>query len=135
MHLWCWGQQGSRLVLVWWFPYGCDDTMLGMDATSDFAKKVYETVAKIPPGKVATYGQVAALAGNPKAARAVGMLMSRNQEPKKVPCHRVVGAGGALVGYAFDGIVAKRQKLMSEGVRFIGARVALPLHHWRPRPA
>src|SRR3989344_5610804 len=108
--------------------------MLGMDAKTDFAKKVYETVAKIPAGKVATYGQVATLAGNPKAARAVGRLMSRNKEPKKVPCHRVVGAGGALVGYAFDGIVAKRQKLMGEGVTFRGARVAMPLHHWRPKP-
>lgn len=105
-----------------------------MDARgSDFAKQVYATVAKIPSGKVATYGQIAALAGNPKAARAVGLLMSRNREPKRVPCHRVVGAGGALVGYAFDGVLAKRQKLIKEGVRFTGMRVAMPLHHWRPK--
>ncbi|MDO8407928.1 MAG: MGMT family protein [bacterium] len=99
-----------------------------------FKKKVYETVKKIPAGKVATYGQVAALAGNPRASRYVGMLMSKNKEPKKVPCHRVVGAGGALVGYAFRGVEAKRAKLAKEGVRFIGARVMMPLHHWRPRP-
>ncbi len=104
-----------------------------MDARTDFAKRVYATVAKIPVGKVATYGQVAALAGNPKAARAVGMLMSRNKEPKKVPCHRVVGAGGSLVGYAFDGVLVKRAKLMKEGVHFTGARVLMPLHHWRPK--
>jgi methylated-DNA-protein-cysteine methyltransferase-like protein len=104
-----------------------------MDTKSDFAKRVYATVAKIPSGKVATYKQIATLAGNPKAARAVGRLMGRNREPKKIPCHRVVGAGGALVGYAFRGVEAKRAKLMGEGVRFTGMRVAMPLHHWRPR--
>lgn len=98
-----------------------------------FKKRVYEVVAKIPKGKVATYGEVAALAGNPKAARAVGMLMARNKDPKKVPCHRVVGSGGALVGYAFNGVLAKREKLMAEGVRFAGARVALPLSRWKPK--
>ena len=100
---------------------------------TDFAKKVYGIVATIPYGKVATYGQVAKLAGKPRAARAVGMLMGRNREPRKIPCHRVVGADGLLKGYAFDGIDAKRQKLMIEGVHFTGARVAMPLHHWRPR--
>ncbi len=99
-----------------------------------FSKKVYATVAKIPRGKVATYGQIAKLAGNPRAARAVGMLMARNKNPKIVPCHRVVGADGALVGYAFRGVEAKRAKLVAEGVHFTGARVRMSLHHWRPRP-
>lgn len=105
-----------------------------MDASTDFSKRVYASVTKIPRGKVATYGQIAALAGNPKAARAVGMLMARNRDPRHVPCHRVVGAGGMLVGYAFRGIEAKREKLAHEGVTFHGGRVAMPLHHWRPRP-
>lgn len=100
---------------------------------SPFKKKVYATVAKIPAGKVATYGQVATLAGSPRASRAVGMLMSKNKEPKKVPCHRVVGAGGMMVGYAFHGIAAKREKLAREGVTFSGMRVRMPLHHWHPR--
>ena len=103
------------------------------DAKTEFGKRVYEVVAKIPSGKVATYKQVATLAGNPLAARAVGMLMSRNTNPKKVPCHRVVGAGGALVGYAFNGPLAKRDKLMKEGVGFSGMRVLMPLHQWRPK--
>ena len=106
-----------------------------MDTQNEVAKRVYATVAKIPRGKVATYGQVAELAGNPKAARAVGMLMSRNRDTKRVPCHRVVGADGMLVGYAFRGIEGKRAKLASEGITFRGARVAMPLHHWRPRHA
>lgn len=99
----------------------------------DFTKRVYATVAKIPRGKVATYGQVAALAGNPKAARAVGMLMSRNKNPRAVPCHRVVGVDGFLKGYAFNGVVAKREKLISEGVAFRGARADMAFHHWHPR--
>lgn len=105
-----------------------------MDTRPDFSRQVYAAVAKIPRGKVATYGQVATIAGNPKAARAVGMLMSRNRDPKRVPCHRVVGAGGMLMGYAFRGVGAKRKKLEEEGVTFHGARVAMPLHHWHPRP-
>ena len=100
-----------------------------------FAKRVYETVAKIPRGKVATYGQVAALAGNPKAPRAVGMLMSRNRDPKRIPCHRVVGASGELVGYAFNGILAKREKLLQEGVAFRGSRADLVHSKWNPNPA
>ena len=109
---------------------------MAMDArVADFSNRVYAAVAKIPSGKVATYGQIAALSGNPKAARAVGMLMARNKDPRHIPCHRVVGAGGMLVGYAFRGVEAKREKLAHEGVTFRGARVAMPLHHWRPRPA
>jgi len=100
---------------------------------NSFKKKVYATVAKIPVGKVATYGQIAMLAGSPRASRAVGRLMSHNKEPRKVPCHRVVGAGGLLKGYAFHGIAAKREKLTREGITFSGARVRMPLHHWRPR--
>ena len=103
-----------------------------LNTKTAFATSVYATVAKIPRGKVATYKQVATLAGNPKAARAVGMLMARNKEPERVPCHRVVGANGMLLGYAFRGVEAKRAKLAGEGVTFRGARVALPLHHWRP---
>ena len=105
-----------------------------MDARgTDFAKKVYGIVATIPHGKVATYGQVAALAGKPRAARAVGMLMSKNKDPQRVPCHRVVGADGLLKGYAFNGILAKRKKLMDEGVPFRGARADLAAAHWRPK--
>lgn len=105
-----------------------------MDASkSGFATKVYEVVATIPHGKVATYSQVAKLAGKPRAARAVGMLMSKNKEPERIPCHRVVGADGLLKGYAFNGILAKRQKLMGEGVPFRGSRADLAAAHWRPK--
>lgn len=91
----------------------------------NFSMRVREVVAAIPRGKVATYGQVARLAGSPRAARAVGQLMAKNKDPKKIPCHRVVGAAGALTGYAFNGTEAKREKLAAEGVAFRGTRVDL----------
>ena len=95
-----------------------------------FREQVYGTVARIPRGKVATYGQVARLAGRPRAARAVGFFMRTNTDTKRVPCHRVVGATGALVGYAFDGVSSKRRKLVDEGVSIDGMRVNLATSLW-----
>jgi len=69
-----------------------------MSPVSEFAERVLRVVRRIPPGKVATYGDVAALAGRPGAARAVGTVMRRCCR-RDVPAHRVVGAGGALGGY------------------------------------
>jgi O-6-methylguanine DNA methyltransferase len=63
-----------------------------------FAEAVLRVTRRIPPGRVATYGDVAAMAGRPRAARAVGNIM-RGCGDRSVPCHRVVGAGGALGGY------------------------------------
>lgn len=97
-----------------------------------FKEKVYEVVAKIPKGKVATYKQVAALAGSAGAARAVGTLMKNNPDMSKVPCHRVVGSDGAMHGYAFgEGEATKIEKLKEEGVRFRDAlRVDLEASGW-----
>lgn len=71
-------------------------------------------VAKIPKGEVLTYKEVAALAGNPNASRAVGMIMSRNRSPK-IPCHRVIRTDGGMGGYAMGGIERKREILHEEG--------------------
>ncbi|MHB1163112.1 MAG: MGMT family protein [Minisyncoccota bacterium] len=95
-----------------------------------FSAKVYAATAQIPKGKVATYGQIARLAGSARAARAVGQLMARNKDPKTVPCHRVVGANGALTGYAFNGVSMKRKKLIEEGVSLKGSRVDLAKSLW-----
>lgn len=65
-----------------------------------FQKSVWDELLKIPYGETATYGQIAMVIGNPKASRAVGMACNRNPIWIVVPCHRVVGASGALVGYA-----------------------------------
>jgi O-6-methylguanine DNA methyltransferase len=85
---------------------------------------VYQITARIPIGYVATYGQIARLAGNPKAARAVGMYMKINPFAPRVPCHRVVASDGTLTGFSAPGGIAKKKKmLLDEGVRFIGEKV------------
>lgn len=100
--------------------------------TKSFTERVYEFVSRIPKGKVATYGQIARLAGNAKASRAVGMAMRNNKDTGKVPCHRVVGSTGALTGYAYgNGIRTKREKLKKEGVEFKEQRVNLTESLWK----
>lgn len=79
---------------------------------SNFAQKVYAIVAKIPAGKTLTYGQVATLAGRPKAARAVGTILSKNFDPA-IPCHRVIRADGNIGGYN-RGVALKKEKLHRE---------------------
>lgn len=84
-----------------------------------FKEKIYASVGLIPPGRVATYGQVAQMAGYPAtAARAVGNAIHTNNDPTKVPCHRVVTAGGSLgSNYGMGGTEAQRARLEAEGVR------------------
>lgn len=82
-----------------------------------FKEKVYAVVAKIPKGKTMTYQQVARLAGSPNAYRAVGNIMNKNPDTKKVPCHRVVRSDGTPGGYA-RGTSRKLAILKSEGVVF-----------------
>ncbi len=97
-----------------------------------FNEKVHSVVQKIPVGKVATYGQVARLAGSPGAARAVGAVMRTNKDPKVTPCHRVVAGDGSLTGYAFGkGILTKKSKLQKEGVVFKGDKVDLEKSGWK----
>jgi len=79
----------------------------------NFKERVLKVVSKIPKGKTLTYKQVAALAGNPNAARAVGNIMNKNRDPN-VPCHRVIRSDGAIGGYAF-GSEKKRLILKKEG--------------------
>lgn len=81
---------------------------------SEFSSKVYEVVSHIPPGQTLSYGEVAALAGSPGAARAVGTLMAQNFDPS-VPCHRVIRADGKLGAYNRGGEDKKRALLIAEG--------------------
>lgn len=85
--------------------------------TATFTERVREVVSKIPKGKVMTYKEVAAAAGSPNASRAVGSIMSKNRDTKKVPCHRVIRSDGKLGGYALGGIEKKRALLEKEGVK------------------
>lgn len=99
---------------------------------TSFKEKIYNLARQIPKGKVATYGQLAALAGSPLAARAVGMCMKQNPDAKTAPCHRVVSSHGKLTGYAFGGIVKKKKLLEEEGVHFTNNAVNLSLSQWNP---
>lgn len=83
-------------------------------------EKVYSIVARIPEGKVMTYKQVAELSGI-KNPRVVGFALSANENPKEIPCHRVVASNGSLKGYAFGGVEKKKQQLEEEGVVFLHA--------------
>lgn len=83
-------------------------------------EKIYEQVKRIPKGKVATYGQIALLAGNPRWSRVVGYALHSNPQPGIIPCHRVVMKDGSLSeGFAFGGKNVQRDLLLSEGVDFI----------------
>lgn len=92
-----------------------------MPPDSRFAARVISAVRRIPPGRVATYGDVARLAGSPRAWRAVGNIMRGCRAPG-VPCHRVVAAAGALGGYGGN-VAMKRALLLAEGVQVRGARI------------
>lgn len=83
-------------------------------------ERIYDVVKAIPCGKVATYGTVAAIAGNPRWARVVGYALHNNPMPDVIPCHRVVNRNGRLAeGYAFGGIDEQRRLLKSEGIEFL----------------
>jgi len=75
---------------------------------------VLATVRRVPRGRVATYGDIAALAGSPRAWRAVGTIMRQSRDPG-TPCHRVIASGGALGGYGGN-LQLKRELLRSEGL-------------------
>jgi methylated-DNA-[protein]-cysteine S-methyltransferase len=84
---------------------------------AEFPAAVLHELARVPYGETDTYGKLAARAGRPRAARAVGTIMNRNPIPIVLPCHRIVGANGALTGYA-GGLDVKRRLLELEGAKF-----------------
>lgn len=84
---------------------------------TEFQRLVWAELRKIPYGTTATYGDVAARIGKPKAAVAVGQANSRNPIPIIIPCHRVIGSGGKLVGYT-GGLHIKKMLLEVEGIRW-----------------
>ncbi|MCI7190133.1 MAG: methylated-DNA--[protein]-cysteine S-methyltransferase [Lachnospiraceae bacterium] len=101
--------------------------------TDSPSKRIYEAVKKIPKGHVATYGQIAALAGDKKMARAVGNALHNNPDPEHVPCFRVVNSKGELSGeFAFGGAGAQERLLKEDGVEVTCGRVDLGKYGWFP---
>ena len=92
------------------------DLSLDLTGAAEFTRDVLRELARVPFGEVTTYGHLAARVGRPRAARAVGTVMNRNPIPIVLPCHRVVGSTGSLVGYA-GGLDRKEQLLRLEGAR------------------
>jgi O-6-methylguanine DNA methyltransferase len=101
--------------------------------TDSPSKRIYEAVKKIPKGKVATYADVAEMAGDRKMARAVGNALHKNPDPSTIPCHRVVNSKGELAGeYAFGGAWKQAQILESEGVEVVESKVDLTKYRIEP---
>jgi methylated-DNA-[protein]-cysteine S-methyltransferase len=90
------------------------DLSIDLRRAAPFTAEVLAQLARVPYGQTATYGELASRVGHPRAARAVGTVMNRNPVPIVLPCHRVVGASGSLVGYG-GGLERKEQLLRLEG--------------------
>jgi len=104
----CAGDKNSR---------GISNPGISSTGRTGFFERVYELVRKIPKGKVATYGQIATMLGEPRKAKIVGWALHSNPYRGKVPCHRVVNRFGELSGsFAFGGIDAQKSLLENEGV-------------------
>ena len=93
--------------------------------------RIYEVVKQIPYGKVATYGQVADLAGNKRWARVVGYALHANPDPENIPCYRVVNRLGEVSkAFAFGGANRQIELLEAEGIEFVDGRVDMKKYQW-----
>ncbi len=97
-------------------------------------ERIYDVVKRIPRGRVATYGQIAMLAGNPRWSRVVGYALHVNPDPENIPCYRVVNRlGEPSRAFAFGGINEQILLLQNEGVEFTDGRVDLRKYLWDGR--
>lgn len=96
--------------------------------------KIYEVVKRIPRGTAATYGQVAALAGNPRWSRVVGNALHVNPDPEHIPCYRVVNREGRVSpAFAFGGVNRQIALLKADGIEFLDeTHVDLERFQWHP---
>lgn len=99
-----------------------------------YFNEVYEVVKQIPKGKVATYGQIAKILGNPRRSQIVGYALHDNPDPSTIPCHRVVNRFGMVcTGFAFGGEKEQRKLLEAEGIVFEkDGTIDLKKHQWNP---
>jgi methylated-DNA-[protein]-cysteine S-methyltransferase len=110
--------QATAAWLDRYFQGHAPDQLPPLDAHigTDFQRAVWQALRTIPPGATRSYGELASAIGRPKAQRAVGAAVGRNPWSVLVPCHRVLGQGGALTGYA-GGLARKQALLALEGVQ------------------
>lgn len=102
-----------------------------MEREKNTFEKIYEVVKQIPKGNVATYGQVAALAGNRKWARVVGYALHANPSPDEIPCYRVVNREGRLSeAFAFGGRNRQQELLEQDGIEVVDGKVDLKKVQW-----
>jgi len=95
-------------------------------------EKIYDVVKQIPRGTVATYGQVAALAGNKRWARVVGYALHVNPDPEGIPCYRVVNREGRLSdAFAFGGVNQQKFLLEADGIEVVDNYVDLEIYQWK----
>lgn len=98
-----------------------------------FSERVYYVCELIPPGKVATYGQIAIMIGYPRASRQVGGALHRSPEGRAIPAHRVVNRHGELTGaQAFTLATEQANRLRAEGISVVENKVALDVYGWKP---
>lgn len=113
----------NTVILDGTIPRADIERMIGESydlVTDSPTKRIYEAVKRIPKGKVATYGQVAEMAGDKKMARAVGNALHKNPYPDEIPCYRVVNSKGQLAGaFAFGGDDAQAKLLMADGIEVV----------------
>ncbi len=101
-------------------------------AEKSLYERIYDAVLQIPYGKVATYGQIAVMAGNKNYARLVGNALHRNPAPNIIPCYRVVNAKGRLAqSFAFGGIEEQQKLLEAEGIKVDKGYVNLEIYQMR----
>lgn len=119
----------NTLILDGTIPEGDVKRMIAESyeiVTDSPTKRIYEAVKKIPKGHVATYAQIAELAGEKKMARAVGNALHKNPDPENIPCFRVVNSKGELSGaFAFGGEGEQARRLMEDGVIVENGKVDL----------
>lgn len=96
-----------------------------------FSKRVIEIIQKIPAGKVATYGQIASLAGNNKAARQISRILHSSSEKYNLPWHRVINSQGRISMKPGDGFEMQKAMLKSEGIQIISDKINMAKYQWK----